>query len=244
MILPYKAIESLIQKQSHLSSTYGLVLSIRGQEELFFEFREQDSRDDCASLLHKRIEAVRHLEQSTLITSAERARMEAAKAEHELLDKVRRGSRDIGEVDLLDMEDLAGKFDWTVTAEYCLRKIDAIDDTPIIYDDYDGSSDNASVESPGPLRITCLTIGSRGDVQPFIALCKGLKAEGHTVTIATHIEFEDWIRSHGINFAPIAGDPAQLMRLCVEHDMFTPGFVREAWFGVRLILHISLFYVF
>lgn len=109
MILPYKAIESLIQKQSHLSSTYGLVLSIRGQEELFFEFREQDSRDDCALLLHKRIEAVRHLEQSTLISPAERARMDAAKAEHELLDKVRRGSRDIGEVDLPDMEELAGK---------------------------------------------------------------------------------------------------------------------------------------
>jgi len=111
---------------------------------------------------------------------------------------------------------------------------DAIDDAPVIYDDYNGSSNNAPIESPGPLRITCLTIGSRGDVQPFIALCKGLKAEGHAVTIATHVEFGDWIRSHGINFAPIAGDPAQLMRLCVEHDMFTPGFVREAWFGVRL----------
>jgi len=109
MILPYKAIESLIQKQSHLSSTYGLVLSIRGQEELFFEFREQDSRDDCASLLHKRMEAVRHLEQSTLVSGAERAKMEAAKAEHELLDRVRRGSCDGSEADLPDIEELTGK---------------------------------------------------------------------------------------------------------------------------------------
>jgi len=37
--------------------------------------------------------------------------MDAAKAEHELLNKVRRGSRDIGEVDLPDMEELSGKSD-------------------------------------------------------------------------------------------------------------------------------------
>lgn len=77
-------------------------------------------------------------------------------------------------------------------------------------------------------RITCLTIGSRGDVQPYIALCKGLIEEGHSATIATHLEFESWIRSHGINFVPVAGDPAEIMRLCVEHDMFTVSFFREA----------------
>lgn len=78
------------------------------------------------------------------------------------------------------------------------------------------------------LKITCLTIGSRGDVQPYIALCKGLMAEGHKPTLATHAEFEPWIRKHGIDFALVAGDPAEIMRLCVEHDMFTFSFLREA----------------
>lgn len=78
-----------------------------------------------------------------------------------------------------------------------------------------------------PMRITCLTIGSRGDVQPYIALCKRLLEEGHRPKIATHPEFEPWIRSYGIDFSPVSGDPAELMRLCVEHGMFTPTFLRE-----------------
>jgi sterol 3beta-glucosyltransferase len=78
------------------------------------------------------------------------------------------------------------------------------------------------------LRITCLTIGSRGDVQPYIALCKGLLAEGHKPRIATHSEFKVWIESYGIQFEPVAGDPAELMRLCIENGMFTYSFLKEA----------------
>lgn len=46
---------------------------------------------------------------------------------------------------------------------------------------------------PEPMKITCLTIGSRGDVQPYIALCKGLQAEGHITKIATHGEYKEWV---------------------------------------------------
>lgn len=81
---------------------------------------------------------------------------------------------------------------------------------------------------PEPLKITCLTVGSRGDVQPYIALCKGLLEEGHKPKIATHTEFEPWVRRHGIDFAPIDGDPGELMRICVENGMFTYSFLREA----------------
>ena len=83
-------------------------------------------------------------------------------------------------------------------------------------------------QPPKPLHITCLTIGSRGDVQPYIALCKGLLEEGHMPVIATHEEFEPWVRSHGIDFKPVAGDPGQIMKLCVENDMFTMKFMQEA----------------
>ena len=54
-----------------------------------------------------------------------------------------------------------------------------------------------------PLHITCLTIGSRGDVQPYIALCKRLMEEGHKCRIATHGEFKDWIEGHGIDFGHV-----------------------------------------
>ena len=39
-----------------------------------------------------------------------------------------------------------------------------------------------------PRRFTCLTIGSRGDVQPYIALGLRLMKDGHKVTIVTHSE--------------------------------------------------------
>lgn len=81
---------------------------------------------------------------------------------------------------------------------------------------------------PSGMTIVCLTIGSRGDVQPYIALCKGLLKQGHKPVIATHAEFEPWIRSHGIDFRLVAGDPGRIMQLCVENDMFTYQFLKEA----------------
>jgi len=67
-----------------------------------------------------------------------------------------------------------------------------------------------------PLHITCLTIGSRGDVQPYIALAKGLMKEGHKVRIATHSEFKDWIEGHGIEFGYVGGNPAELMVIILK----------------------------
>lgn len=100
------------------------------------------------------------------------------------------------------------------------------DNMPIVFEDTNGSSPRS--KPPSALNIVCLTIGSRGDVQPFIALCKALQAEGHNTTIATHTEFAEWITGHNINFKPVAGNPAEIMKLCVENDMFTVNFLREA----------------
>lgn len=61
------------------------------------------------------------------------------------------------------------------------------------------------------LHFTCITIGTRGDVQPYIALCKGLMKEGHRCRIATHDEFQGWIEEHGIEFRTVGGDPGELM---------------------------------
>lgn len=79
-----------------------------------------------------------------------------------------------------------------------------------------------------PYNITLLTIGSRGDVQPYIALGKGLIAEGHNVTIATHVEFKEWIETHGIGFKEVAGNPAELMSLMVTHGSMSVSFLKEA----------------
>ncbi|MGO9957394.1 MAG: glycosyltransferase [Solirubrobacteraceae bacterium] len=54
------------------------------------------------------------------------------------------------------------------------------------------------------MRITILTVGSRGDVQPFLALGLGLERAGHRVRLATHLRFEPYVTRTGLEFAPLA----------------------------------------
>lgn len=57
------------------------------------------------------------------------------------------------------------------------------------------------------MRITILTVGSRGDVQPYLALGQGLQSAGHQVTLASHEPFRAWVESYGVSFWPTAGNP-------------------------------------
>jgi len=61
------------------------------------------------------------------------------------------------------------------------------------------------------MRVLIVTLGSRGDVQPYIALGQGLQAAGHQVKIATHCNFQNFVESHGLAFAPIHADMQALM---------------------------------
>jgi UDP:flavonoid glycosyltransferase YjiC (YdhE family) len=62
------------------------------------------------------------------------------------------------------------------------------------------------------MHIAILTIGTRGDVQPFVALGVGLKDVGHRVTIATSTAFEALVCRYGLDFTPIVGDLRQLAK--------------------------------
>ncbi|KAI0074052.1 UDP-Glycosyltransferase/glycogen phosphorylase, partial [Panus rudis PR-1116 ss-1] len=79
-----------------------------------------------------------------------------------------------------------------------------------------------------PMHFVCLTIGSRGDVQPYIAFGVRLLKQGHKVTIVTHEEYKDWVEDFGIGHRTAGGDPGQLMRLSVENKMFSPQFFKES----------------
>jgi sterol 3beta-glucosyltransferase len=56
------------------------------------------------------------------------------------------------------------------------------------------------------MKIAILTIGTRGDVQPYAVLGQALKAKGHDVTLATGKNFEALVTSYGINFIPVEAD--------------------------------------
>jgi len=62
------------------------------------------------------------------------------------------------------------------------------------------------------MKITILTYGSRGDVQPFLPLARGLMNRGHQVILAAPQRFENLITEHEIQFALLAGDPEDLSR--------------------------------
>ena len=55
------------------------------------------------------------------------------------------------------------------------------------------------------MRITIIALGSRGDVQPYIALGKGLHQAGHDVRFVTHEDFEGLVRGQGLAYWPARG---------------------------------------
>ncbi|PKS06254.1 hypothetical protein jhhlp_007000 [Lomentospora prolificans] len=73
------------------------------------------------------------------------------------------------------------------------------------------------------LNIVIQVVGSRGDVQPFIALGTELRASGHRVRLATHDTFNDFVRSAGLEFYPIGGDPTDLMAFMVKNPGLIPS---------------------
>ncbi len=59
------------------------------------------------------------------------------------------------------------------------------------------------------MRIRIVTIGSQGDVRPYVAFGSGLKEAGHDVRIVTHPAFAGLVHERGLDFAPVAGDPRE-----------------------------------
>ncbi|PVH68558.1 glycosyltransferase family 1 protein [Cadophora sp. DSE1049] len=81
------------------------------------------------------------------------------------------------------------------------------------------------VPPPPPLNVVIQVVGSRGDVQPFVALGKVLKETyGHRVRLATHPNFKDFVQENGLEFFSIGGDPSQLMAFMVKNPGLMPGF--------------------
>lgn len=75
-----------------------------------------------------------------------------------------------------------------------------------------------------------MTLGTRGDVQPFIALARGLLAAGHEVVLAAPQRFAGFVAGHGVPFAGVDDGP---MRLMDDPAMVIEGGVRARLRQVR-----------
>ncbi|KAL0360388.1 UNVERIFIED_CONTAM: Sterol 3-beta-glucosyltransferase UGT80B1 [Sesamum radiatum] len=71
------------------------------------------------------------------------------------------------------------------------------------------------------LKIALLVVGTRGDVQPFLAVARRLQEYGHHVRLATHSNFRGFVKSAGVDFYPLGGDPRVLAGSCTEPDPIT-----------------------
>ncbi len=90
------------------------------------------------------------------------------------------------------------------------------------------------------MHITILTYGSQGDVEPFVALGKGLRRAGYDVRLAAPEVFSHLVTSHGLDFVELPGDPEHLIRnLIGEAGMGWPGMIHAvAKYAVPLATEI------
>ena len=200
MILPISDIENVSKESGFRFGYSGLVVVIRGHEELFFEFSSSDSRNDCEVQILRR------------------------------LDVLKKCNSDTSEKDAAGIYDLASSSASLNSAKLKMFENKLNDDiglsVPVIVEDH--PFEKTHLRPAKSYRFTLLTIGSRGDVQPYIALGKALVKEGHRVKIVTHSEFKDWIQSYGLGFDVISGDPSELMALMVQNPTINYSFIKEA----------------
>ena len=169
MMIPIRDILSTENAKAFRFGHHGLVVVIKGHEELFFEFGSIEKRNACASLLDKLVEEVQERQRSGLPTTP------VPEKRTSLLLETLETRRSIDTDDSEPRPPPEGS-----------ESLPAVMFTSV-------GSTFLTFKPQESLRFTCLTIGSRGDVQPYIALAKGLQADGHKVKIATHLEFKEWV---------------------------------------------------
>jgi UDP:flavonoid glycosyltransferase YjiC (YdhE family) len=76
------------------------------------------------------------------------------------------------------------------------------------------------LHSDRSLRVVLATVGSRGDVQPMLALAQALVARGHVPLVAAPPNFERWVRGLGFDFTPLGADVQVYL---AEHDAVLTG---------------------
>ncbi|XP_074321105.1 sterol 3-beta-glucosyltransferase UGT80A2-like isoform X2 [Silene latifolia] len=88
----------------------------------------------------------------------------------------------------------------------------------------DGEHDDSTdFQDLPPMQIVMLIVGTRGDVQPFVAIGKRLQEYGHRVRLATHQNFKEFVLSSGLEFFPLGGDPKILAGYMVKNKGFLPS---------------------
>lgn len=90
------------------------------------------------------------------------------------------------------------------------------------------------------MKIIIPTIGSRGDVQPFIALAQGFNQAEHEVTLASHPVMKTLVESHDVRFAPIGPDidlAQEVAAIRRQARNVVIGLIQGMRFGFNMLEH-------
>ncbi|HSM23490.1 MAG TPA: glycosyltransferase, partial [Anaerolineaceae bacterium] len=85
------------------------------------------------------------------------------------------------------------------------------------------------------MHITILALGSRGDIQPYATLGKGLKSAGHQVRFITFENFASLVAGNELDFHPIQGNAqalvasggANMLRLMRSFGSLAAGYAHD-----------------
>lgn len=100
----------------------------------------------------------------------------------------------------------------------------------------DGCSHAIGFTQGNTMRVAIHTLGTRGDVQPYVALASGLIKRGHEVQIAAPVQFQSMIQAHGIASWPLPGDFLELMNTPEGKAAIAGG--RGFSAGLKLLKHV------
>lgn len=218
---------------------YGLQLDIQGQSSLRFQFRGEVSRNEAVRRVKDMIEQARVasppatppakvLQLATTGTSRS-----TSPVKQEAHDSASSSSTNLSHrsftflAPMSSLADHPARRQLRMNSDLYLRLPKAV------------NIPRSMILSMPNMHFVCITIGSRGDVQPYIALGVGLLKEGHRVTIVTHEEYKEWIEDYGIQHRTAGGDPGSLMKLSVENKMFSPQFFKESISNVSIIVLVD-----
>jgi len=71
------------------------------------------------------------------------------------------------------------------------------------------------------MRIAILTLGTRGDMQPYVALALGLRAAGHDVVISGPENFAEWVQGFGFDYVSGGLDLQALLQSPAGRDLIS-----------------------
>ena len=82
-----------------------------------------------------------------------------------------------------------------------------------------------------PLNVVLFSVGSRGDVSPFIEIGRRLKARGHTVNLITHFGYEEIAKRAGLEFVAV-DSPREYQEFIADQHLLNdprgvPEFIRR-----------------